>query len=284
MEEQKLKLDDKVIYINKSNIKRKQYNFSIQTNIIEEIIKIQQALQLLLDTPVLRGEIIENVLIKGLHAIGEAIIVDNEGYTFSELLNIHEWLENDLIKDFKEQLSTIEGIKKIEKEASNLYRIDELCKQHNLLLEENTELDITDLEDDKLINCFIRVLWNNYILKGNNYYQIKNLKFIESMTILPEIIKSVLYLYNEIENKKNDFNKVKQIIDYSKCQYKSDSEYYGLILKLAINCVSIEKEFKKEIFNEEEWIKSGYIDENIIFITQEYGTDIINISKNQLQN
>ena len=271
MFEEKIKLDDKVIYKNKESIKRKQYSLSIQPEIIDRIIKIQQGLQLLVDAPILRGEIIENILIKGLNAGGEAIIVDNEAYNFQDLIVIQKWCENDLIKDFIKQLSTIQGIKKVEKDAKLLYQL------HDYKDEIDEEVDINNI-DNKMITNFIYALWDNYLLADNQYYRIRNFRYIQSMSLLPEIIKAILHLYRKIEIQKNNYSKIKEIIKGSYGKVVDEKDYNNLIIKLGINSVLEKKEFNKKMFEEEYWIKSKSFKYHLE-ISIEHGIDYFDIKK-----
>lgn len=235
--ENMLNFNDKTVFINKNNSRRKQYTISMKTSMMSEITKLHIGLQLMLDSPISKAEVIELVIKKGLNSIGEAVIIDNNGfnevYSFDELLRIQEWVEKDLIVYFKKALSSIQGIEEIDREAKILATGE-------------------TIEEDNIISYYLGALWDKYILDFNKYYKIKDLKILEKITISPQIIKAALYMYKNMDDVIENY---KEIIEEFTQEYLERSDIEQLILKTAINAASDMNKFDEKIFKDSNWIK-----------------------------
>lgn len=227
-------MDDKIqqifdgiaIYQNKKESNKKQYNLALDKNLMNRINKSQQGLQVLLDSYIGKGEMIENILRRGLNSLEAAISIDNTVYTFSDLENRYTWISEDFFNKVMQYLTDFNVLEDIINNVT-MYVETGMCditeeiknkifikKEDNIIM--NIEgINIEEI-DKVIIELFINELHDYFIMKGNEYHTIRNLKYINNIIPFEDVVKVALHFYKEIKFVKEKYEKLQKIIrDYN---------------------------------------------------------------------
>lgn len=261
------------VFKNKNSINRKQYNIALNEDLMKKINKIQQALQLKLDQYVGRAEILEIILKRGLNSLDAAVGIDDDIYTFKELEQLYQWVFNDYYNSIKEYLININEFENIINQVNDYISLDLnndiplkikiLTKQNGNITLDIEHLDIENL-DKSVITFFSNSLYDTFVLKGNEYYLLRNRKYIDNIIPIEDSIKVALHFYREIKFKKNKYTELQKIIK-DKNKNIDEFDIYKIIIDSSIcytkSLYSAEFDLNKNVEFEE---NNEAIDEKII--------------------